>query len=154
MTPLSGTFWRLIERARAGEVLAPALSPEGRFHHQGQRALYLSQSEEGTRVAMARYIGAETPELIAVAIDVPHARVLDLRDAAQCVRFGIGPEHENIVWQDLPRPSPTWAISDAARATGADGMLYRSRSRPDLTHLVLFRWNAGEGANLTPRAAR
>ncbi|WP_263406000.1 RES family NAD+ phosphorylase [Histidinibacterium aquaticum] len=35
-------------------------------------------------------------------------------------------------------PSPTWEISDAARAEGARGLLYRSRSRPDLTHVVLF----------------
>lgn len=47
----------------------------------------------------------------------------------------------SIVWQDCVdkgEPAPTWDYSDAARKAGAQGMLYASRSRPDLTHLVLF----------------
>jgi hypothetical protein len=45
-----------------------------------------------------------------------------------------------IVWQDLREsgPSPTWAISDRLRAEGWQAMLYSSRSRPDLTHIVVF----------------
>lgn len=45
------------------------------------------------------------------------------------------------VWQDIRvngANAPTWVYSDAARASGAQGILYSSRSRPDLTHVVLF----------------
>ena len=52
-----------------------------------------------------------------------------------------GNRDASVVWQDIHaggQPSPTWAISDAARATGAVAMLYSSRSRPDLSHVVVF----------------
>jgi RES domain-containing protein len=146
--PIAGTFYRIIDSARAGDILAPARSFEGRFHHDGQKALYLSQTVEGTHVAMARYKNAATPEQTALPLTLKNAHVLDLRDSAQCGRFHINPSNMNVVWQDLPRPSPTWAISDAARAAGADGLLYPSRSRPDLTHLVLFFWNTPTGPQL------
>ncbi len=148
MKPLSGTFYRLIDKARAGEILAPARSPEGRFHHDGQRALYLSETPEGCRVAMARYRELTTPEQTVVPLTLTNAHVLDLRDPAQCGRFYVDPSSMNLVWQDLPRPSPTWSISDAARAAGADGLLYPSRSRPELTHLTLFRWNGPQEPRL------
>ena len=47
----------------------------------------------------------------------------------------------SVVWQDIRASgaaAPTWAVSDAARGAGAQGMLYSARTRPDLTHLVLF----------------
>ena len=47
----------------------------------------------------------------------------------------------SVVWQDAiekGESAPTWQYSDAARIAGAQGMLYASRSRPDLSHLVLF----------------
>ena len=47
----------------------------------------------------------------------------------------------SVVWQDgraSGAPSPTWRFSDRAREGGAQGLLYASRSRPDLSHLVLF----------------
>jgi hypothetical protein len=47
----------------------------------------------------------------------------------------------SVVWQDIRasgKPAPTWAISDAAPAIGATAMLYSSRSRPDLSHIVVF----------------
>ena len=34
--------------------------------------------------------------------------------------------------------SPTWLFSDEARDKGADAMLYSSRSRPELSHVVIF----------------
>jgi hypothetical protein len=58
-------------------------------------------------------------------------RVLDLRGRADL----------SVIWQDqrtAGKPSPTWAFSDAARLKGAQAMLYSSRSRPELSHLVLF----------------
>ena len=148
MKPLEGTFYRMIDKARAGDILAPARSREGRFHHGRQRALYLSETPEGCQAAMARYRGLTTPEQTVVPLTLTNARVLDLRDPAQCGRFQVDPSNMNLVWQDLPRPSPTWSISDAARAAGADGLLYPSRSRPELAHLTLFRWNGPKGPRL------
>ncbi|MCC6520084.1 MAG: RES domain-containing protein [Tabrizicola sp.] len=49
------------------------------------------------------------------------------------------------------RPGPaasTWKVSDRARASGADGMIYTARSEPDRWHLALFRW---PGSGLTGR---
>lgn len=145
MKLLEGRFYRLIDKARAGEVLSPAQSPEGRFHHSGQRALYLSETIAGTHVAMARYKSTGPPGQIVLPLWLENARVLDLRDHSQCRRLNIDPSQTNSVWQEAPRPSPTWRISDVARALGADGMLYPSRSRPELTHVVLFEWNAPKG---------
>ena len=144
MKPLSGIFYRLKETARAGEILAPAHSPEGRFHHDGQKAIYLSETPEGCRVAMSYYARPGDPPQTMFALHLSGARILDLRDADQCARFGIDPGNANIRWQNqraAGQIASTWAISDAARAAGADGMLNPSRSHPELTHLVLFRWN-------------
>lgn len=47
----------------------------------------------------------------------------------------------SVVWQDIRASGaipPTWKISDAARDAGAQAMLYSSRSRPDLAHVVVF----------------
>ena len=52
-----------------------------------------------------------------------------------------GNTEASIVWQDMRArgaASSTWDISDAARETGAQAMLYSSRSRPDLSHIVVF----------------
>ena len=37
-------------------------------------------------------------------------------------------------------------VSDAVRASGADGMIYPSSTRAEISHMVLFRWNALGGA--------
>ncbi len=144
MKPLSGTFYRLIDTARAGDVLAPAQSPEGRFHHDGQRAMYLSETPEGCHVAMAYYTRAGDPEKTVFALGLNDAQILDLRDNAQCARLGIDPANANVRWQNERAeglPASTWVISGAARKAGADGLLSPSRSRPELTHLTLFHWN-------------
>ena len=151
MKPLSGLFYRLKETARAGEILAPAHSPEGRFHHDGQKAIYLSETPDGCRLAMSYYARPGDPPQTIFSLYLSGARILDLRDAAQCARFGIDPVNASIRWQHeraAGRIASTWAISDAARAAGADGMLNPSRSRPGLTHLVLFRWNEPGGPKL------
>jgi RES domain-containing protein len=141
---LSGTFYRLINKARAGDLLAPAQSPEGRFHHAGQLAMYLSETPEGCHVAMAYYTNADSPIQTIHALTLSNARILDLRDPRQCARFGIDPKNANNRWQNERAkglPASTWVISDAARNAGADGLLSPSRSRPELTHLTLFCWN-------------
>ncbi len=141
---LSGRFWRLMEKRRASEVLAPARAPEGRFHHSAQRALYLSETAEGTRVAMAYYARPGDPEQVAIALELTNANVVDLQDPLHCERIGIDPAHAQTRWQKERangKRASTWNISDKARELGADGMLYPSSSSKGITHLVLFRWN-------------
>ena len=151
MKRLSGTFYRLIDTARAGDILTPAQSPEGRFHHAGQQAMYLSETPEGCHVAMAYYARAGDPEKTVFALRLDDAQILDLRDTAQCARLGIDPTNANARWQNERAEglqASTWEISDAARRAGADGLLSPSRSRPELTHLTLFCWNTPSGPRL------
>ena len=142
--PLDGTFYRMKALSDAGDVLGPARAPEGRFHRDGQRALYLSATPEGCRIATARYTTATTPPRAIFPLRVTGATVVDLRDRAATDALGIDTTHRAVEWQSLRArglPSPTWDIADRVRALGLDGMLYASRSQPDLTHLTLFRWN-------------
>ena len=140
MTRFEGLLWRIMAADRAEEPLGPVQAPEGRFHHSGQRALYASLSPEGAGVAIARYV-RETPDIRRVIVPL-RARLAHVRD----LRAEADPARASVVWQDQRArgaPAPTWAFSDAARQAGADAMLYPSRSRPDLSHIVLFLWTAG-----------
>lgn len=113
------------------DPMAPVRSPTGRFHHSGQWALYTSLSAEGTAVAIKRYMRPDDPGRVIHPLDVIAQKVMDLR----------GRTEASVVWQDIVAtgaPSPTWRFSDAARAHGAQAMLYSSRSRPELSHLVVF----------------
>ena len=56
---------------------------------EGKKALYLSESAEGTQVAMARYHSAETPAQVALPLWLENAQVLDLRDLIR----DLGREH-------------------------------------------------------------
>ncbi|KIC12363.1 hypothetical protein RA19_03180 [Leisingera sp. ANG-M1] len=111
--------------------MAPARAPEGRFHHSGQPALYASLTPEGAGIAIKRYISPGDPPRIILPLQVTAARITDLRG-----RPGV-----SAVWQDIRAsgaPAPTWMHSDTARAVDAQGLLYSSRSRPELAHLALF----------------
>lgn len=126
--------------------MAPVSGPVGRFHHGGQFAIYGSLTPDGCAVAIRRYLRPDDATRVVVSLRVT-GRMTDLRGRADV----------SVVWQDgwaAGHPSPTWAISDAARAAGAQGMLYSSRSRPDLTHLVIFNpaavLSAGQPFPFTP----
>ncbi|MEM8578474.1 MAG: RES family NAD+ phosphorylase [Pseudomonadota bacterium] len=109
---------------------APAQAPEGRFHHSGQIAAYASLSAEGALVAITRYL-PDGPARVLHRTLIVAAHVADHRGEARA----------SAVWQDIRAggaPAPTWAFSDAARAAGAQAMLYSSRTRPELTHIVMF----------------
>lgn len=130
--PFRGTLFRAM--IAGADPLAPAQAPEGRFHHAGQWALYGSLTPKGCAVAIRRYLRAGDPPRVVVPLHV-EGHVADLR----------GRPEVSMVWQDIRAHgdvAPTWAFSDAARKAGADGTLYSSRSRPDLTHLVLFAGSA------------
>ncbi|UWQ92734.1 RES family NAD+ phosphorylase [Rhodobacteraceae bacterium M382] len=140
----TGVVWRILFTARNDAPLAPVLAPEGRFHHSGQPALYASLSAEGAGVAIRRYVSPCDPDRSLLGLSVQATALIDLRELPD-------PAVASQVWQDVRAtgaPAPTWAISDWARRLGAQGMLYPSRSRSDLTHLVLFRWNAVNAAQI------
>lgn len=128
MTAFTGIIWRAAFEGQS--PLIPASAPEGRFHHSGQAALYASLTPEGCRVAIRRYVGPNDPPRLIHPLHLLAERVIDMS----------GRPDLSIVWQDLREsgPSPTWAISDRLRTEGWQAMLYSSRSRPDLTHIVVF----------------
>ena len=130
LAPFSSPVWRILAEDLAGTPGEPARAPFGRFHHSGQFAAYASLSAEGAAVAIRRYLG-DGARRILVPMRLEAARVADRR----------GNRDASVVWQDRHakgEPSPTWAFSDEARANGAQAMLYSSRSRPDLSHVVVF----------------
>ena len=142
---ISGLYYRIKFVAEAAEVLSPAHTPEGRSHRNGQRALYLSATPEGTIVAVRRYVQEGDPARAIFPLRVTDARIVDLRDTAATAALGIDTTHRAAEWQPMRAeglPSPTWTISDRVRDLGLDGMLYASRTDRAKTHLTLFAWNA------------
>lgn len=152
---IAGLFYRIVPEHRAGSALAPALSPEGRFHHDGQPTLYVSSRPDWAEHAIQAYVRADDPPRVICELEIAAANVLDLRDPAQCAAWGADPGLAAIPW--LPEraeglPASTWRVSDLARAHGADGMIYTARSEPSRWHLVLFDWErAALGTRLTGR---
>ena len=139
VAPFTGRVWRILFETRAQCALDPAGAPEGRFHYGEQQAIYTSLSREGAGVAIGRYVASGDTARVIVPLDVRFARVADLRGMAAA----------SVVWQDRRaegKPAPTWDLSDAARAEGAQALLYSSRSRPELCHLAVF--GQGTGATL------
>lgn len=117
-------------RTLASTPTLPARAPEGRFHHAGQTAVYASLSEAGAAVAIQMYLG-----------DGVARAVVPMWLDAQLVRDERGNRDASIVWQGIRAagdPFPTWAFSDAARTACAQAMLYSSRTRPELSHVVVF----------------
>ncbi|WP_404712170.1 RES family NAD+ phosphorylase [Sphingomonas sp. MMS24-J13] len=130
MLPYDGPVWRLLPRAFIDTPAIAARASEGRFHHSGQIAAYASLSAEGASVAIQRYL-SDGVERVLIPMWLTAGRVADAREIPSA----------SVVWQDLRKAgqvSPTWMFSDAARQAGAQAMLYSSRSRPDLSHVVVF----------------
>ena len=142
--PLSGRFFRIVPAARVDLILDGATAPEGRFHHDGQAALYLSPTPEAAGHAIAPYLGPYDPPRVVVPLRIRGARLADLRDPATCAALGLTGAEAAVPW--LPEraaglAATTWRASDAVRAAGYDGMIYTARSAPARWHVVLFRWN-------------
>ncbi|MEP0940754.1 MAG: RES family NAD+ phosphorylase [Rhizobiaceae bacterium] len=130
MKSIEFPVWRILTLDSIEAPSNPARAPEGRFHHSGQIAAYASLSSKGAGVAIQRYL-----------IDKIERKLIPMHFRADCVVDERGNDEASVVWQDFRAhgvPSPTWAISDAAREIGAEAMLYSSRSRPDLSHVVIF----------------
>jgi hypothetical protein len=130
MVVFDGPVWRLLPEQMIGTPTAPADAPEGRFHHSGQIAAYTSLTAEGTAVAIKRYLSDKRTRVL-VPLWLKAQAVADVR----------GDPTASVVWQDqraIGAISSTWAISDGARQAGAQALLYSSRSRPELSHVVVF----------------
>ena len=126
----TGLVWRILPQTLANTPTVAARAPQGRFHHSGQIAAYASLSAEGASVAIQRYLSNEI-ERVLIPMQLNSEYVVDER----------GNNQASVVWQDIVgagETSPTWALSDAARSSGAQAMLYSSRSRPELSHVVVF----------------
>lgn len=147
----AGRFWRILPETALSAALDPVLSPEGRFHHSGQRTLYCSPSPEAAGQATARYWTPQDPPRVAIPLHLGRARLADLRDPAVLRALGLTGQEAAIPW--LPeraagQPATSWRASDAARSAGFDGMIYTARSAPARWHLALFRWNLADGPRL------
>lgn len=150
--PVSGRFYRIIFASDRDAPLRGALSPEGRFHHDGQPALYMSPSPQAAAFAIARYLRPNDPPRLLQPLHLEAAQLLDLRNPAVIRHLGLNGNEASVPWQPERQqglPATPWRASDAARAAGADGILYAARSEPSRWHIVLFRWN-GTGPRLAP----
>lgn len=140
---VGGLFYRIVPKARAKYALAPAISPEGRFHHDGQSALYVSSRPDWAEHAIKVYVRDDDPPRIICELEIKAARVLDLRDQEQCVAWGTDASLASVPWlpeRSRGKPASTWSVADLARECGADGLIYTARTAPSRWHLVLFKW--------------
>ncbi|WP_089259104.1 RES family NAD+ phosphorylase [Cereibacter sphaeroides] len=147
-----GIFYRIVPSARVTLVLDPAVSPEGRFHHDSQPTLYVSPRPDWAEHAIARYVHDDDAPRIICELEIGGAKVLDLRDREQCAAWGADASLAAVPW--MPEraqglAASTWRIADLAREKGADGMIYTARSEPSRWHLVLFDWRTARATGKT-----
>lgn len=126
------------------DALEPARHPEGRFHHSGQRALYVSPERATAGVAIDSYYRPGDAPRVIVPLYLESTALLDFRDLETSTGLGLGGQETRADWRDeraRGSSASSWRASDAARNVGADGIIYPSRKVPSRWHLVLFRWN-------------
>lgn len=145
-------YWRIVFKDKLGDLLAPARAPQGRWHHDGQKALYLSSSASGAGVALRRYVKTGDPSRVLSAVHVTSDRIADTRDPETLMRLGFGEATRTDCQWHLVHASGqtpvTWSLADRAREAGLNGLHYASRTSPQETHLVLLRWNETGGAQV------
>lgn len=144
-------LYRIVFAQFADQVLDGVIHPEGRFHSDGQAALYASPSPDTAAVAIDIYLKPDDPDRLMIPLLLTHARLADLRDPAVCDSLGIDPLWPSVPWANERangQPATSWRASDAVRKSGADGMIYASRRAPTRWHVVLFAWNVTGTAQL------
>ncbi len=149
MKTVSGTFYRIAFAQYADRVLDGVIYPEGRFHHDGQPALYASPSPETAAIAIDIYLKDNDAPRVMIPLAIENAKMADLRDPDTCATLGIDPVWPSVPWADqrtAGKPATSWKASDIVRDSGADGMIYASRRAPERWHIVLFRWNQPNAA--------
>ncbi len=142
---ISGRFFRSVLADRVNDVLAPPLpGSAGRYHRPGQTTLYMSPRLEWAMIAVSGYIREDGRPRVVIPLMVGVAHVLDQHDEAACHAIGIDRERSNAPWRaalEAGDEPPSWRNADAARASGADGIIDRSRMIPGGWHVNLFQWN-------------
>lgn len=142
---LSGRFYRTVVVDRIAQVLdPPGPTSAGRYHRLGQPALYTSPEPAWAIMATAGYMREDGRARVVIPLEISEARVIDQHDEAVCAALGIDRDHSNLSWRIAlteGREPPSWQSADLARATGADGIIDRSRQIAGGWHLNLFRWN-------------
>ena len=138
--PISGTIYRIVFEHLVDKIMDGVLSPEGRFHHDGEAAFYCSPTPQAASIAIDRYVGDDDPPRVLCQIAVENADVFDLRTAVQTTDH-IDPAWGSVHWapeRAAGQRATTWRASDAVRALDVDGMIYTSRTAPDRWQLLLF----------------
>ena len=156
MKAVSGLFYRIVYETFADHVLDGVISPEGRLHYSGQRALYLSPSVGAAGYGIINFVRDTDLPRVSIPLQLRNASLMDIRDHATCETLGVSPDAAATPWQpqrDVGIPATTWTASDAVRKYGADGMIYAARTTPSRWHIVLFRWNELSGASLSKSGA-
>jgi len=165
LTTIRGPFFRSIVAERRAALLSKQRPGDvGRYHGPDQHALYMSPKAEWARLVAQWYAEQDGHPRLLFSLSLDEAQVLDLGDGAACAHFGIDAASANLSWRkalEVDERPPSWAVADAVRSTGADGLIDRSRLFPGAWHVTLFRWNeagaptvavTGEGEILPPPA--
>ncbi|MFM7348682.1 MAG: RES family NAD+ phosphorylase [Erythrobacter sp.] len=150
---VSGRFYRAVLVERVSDVLAPPPpGSAGRYHRPGQATLYKSPRLDWAMIAVSGYIREDGRPRVAIPLEVGDALVLDQHDEAACRYLSVDRELSNAPWRTAlaaGEEPPSWRNSDAVRASGADGIIDRSRMISGGWHLNLFRWNTLGGPCVT-----
>ena len=140
---VSGSFYRAVDPAHRAAALAGSRSA-GRYSTSDLPTLYLSASRDGVAAAMIAHTGARSPTLDVLTVEVTADRIVDLRAHEALRSLGIDPADASSEWQGIVAAGgspPSWRVRETLERRGAHGLIDPSRRRPDLWHLVLFRWN-------------
>ncbi|MBO9498644.1 MAG: RES domain-containing protein [Novosphingobium sp.] len=145
LTGIDGHFFRAVLAGREGQVLdPPGPHSAGRYHRPGQRALYITPEADWAAIAVGNYMEEDGLARMIVPLELDGARVIDQRDPVACAALGIDPALSAGRWRPFlaaGREPPSWRNSDAARASGANGLIDPSRGIAGGWHVTLFRWN-------------
>jgi RES domain-containing protein len=99
LTPVEGTFYRIVFARDLDHLLWGAKTPEGRFHRDGQPALYMSPTPGAAAVAVDTYRQPDDPPRLIACLGVNAARIADLRDRDACAHLGLGGHEPSALWQ-------------------------------------------------------
>ncbi len=144
---LHGIFYRAID-PQFREYAITGSRSAGRYSRPEQPTLYLSSSVDGVEAAMVAHKDSRSSSLEILEIEVEASSILDLRDSSALAKIGIDIADAIAPWQDIAESGGTprsWAVRDRLIEAGANGLIDPSRKSPGLWHLVLFRWNEGDG---------
>ncbi len=149
---ISGPFFRAVLVDRVEDVLSPPLPQSaGRYHRPGQATLYMSPKLEWAMIAVSGYMREDGLPRVVIPLMVGIAEVLDQHDEKACRAVGVDRELSNVSWRAAlaaGEEPPSWRNADTARASGADGIIDRSRMIPGGWHANLFRWNNLDGPSI------